>query len=164
MEQVYDRAQTNELLTDPKFWQRVRGEKILLFQIDSVMCSNSPHKITDFLQYDFIGAPWDPSWFGPSEHLVGNGGFSLRSRSKILALLALIPYDSRIPEDVWYAQNLHRVNGSIPSIEIAKTFSVESMYYARPLGVHRFRLKCSIRAKLFETCPESMMVMREKCT
>ncbi|CAF4154003.1 unnamed protein product [Rotaria sordida] len=139
MEQVYDRARTNQLFTDPKFWQRVRGEKVLLFQIDSVMCSNSPHKITDFLQYDYIGAPWDLSFFSfDKQYRVGNGGFSLRSRSKILALLALIPYDSRKPEDVWYAQNLHRVNGSIPSIEIAKTFSVESMYYARPLGVHRF--------------------------
>ncbi|CAF3703776.1 unnamed protein product [Rotaria sp. Silwood1] len=164
MEQVYGKNRTNELLTDSKFWQHVRGERILFFQIDSAMCSNSPHKITDFLQYDFIGAPWDPAWFGPSKDLVGNGGFSLRSRSKILALLALIPYDSKIPEDVWYAQNLRRVNGSVAPVNIAKTFSVESVYYERPLGVHRFPLKCSIREKLFETCPESMMIMPEKCT
>ncbi|CAF1515194.1 unnamed protein product, partial [Rotaria sp. Silwood1] len=76
----------------------------------------------------------------------------------------LIPYDSKIPEDVWYAQNLRRVNGSVAPVNIAKTFSVESVYYERPLGVHRFPLKCSIREKLFETCPESMMIMPEKCT
>ncbi|CAF3698472.1 unnamed protein product [Rotaria sordida] len=162
MDQVYDRARTNQLLTNPIFWQCVRGEKILFFQIDSVMCSNSPHKITDFLQYDYIGAPWDLSFFSfNKQYRVGNGGFSLRSRSKILALLALISYDSRIPEDVWYAQNLHRVNGSIPSIEIAKTFSVESMYYARPLGVHRFPWNCRFRADLANTCPESMLIMSD---
>ncbi|CAF3775767.1 unnamed protein product [Rotaria sp. Silwood1] len=160
MNETYDRGRTNQLLTDPKFWQRIRGEKILLFQIDSAMCSNSPHKITDFLQYDYIGAPWDLSFFTfDRQYRVGNGGFSLRSRSKILALLALIPYDSKIPEDVWYAQNLHRVNGSIPSIEIAKTFSVESMYYVRPLGVHRFPWNCQFRADLAKTCPESMLIM-----
>ncbi|CAF2078051.1 unnamed protein product [Rotaria magnacalcarata] len=165
MEEVYDRSRTNELLTDPKFWQRVRGEKILLFQIDSAMCSNTPHKITDFLQYDYVGAPWDPSWFAYNKaYLVGNGGFSLRSRSKILALLALTKYDFKMPEDVWYAQNLHRVNGSIASVEIAKTFSVESMYYERPLGVHRFPLRCSVQTKLFAICPEAKMVMPGRCS
>ncbi|CAF1137194.1 unnamed protein product [Rotaria magnacalcarata] len=164
MEEVYGRSRTNELLTDPKFWQRVRGEKILLFQIDSAMCSNSPHKITDFLQYDYIGAPWDPSWYPLNKaYLVGNGGFSLRSRSKILALLALIKYDFKMPEDVWYAQNLHRVNGSIPSVEIAKTFSVESMYYERPLGVHRFPSHCKFRRDLAKTCPESLLIMSVAC-
>ncbi|CAM4895461.1 unnamed protein product [Rotaria socialis] len=165
MEEVYDRSRTNQLLTDPKFWQRVCGEKILLFQIDSAMCSNSPHKITDFLQYDYVGAPWDTSWFAYNKaYLVGNGGFSLRSRSKILALLALAKYDFKIPEDVWYAQNLHRVNGSVAPVHVAKTFSVESMYYERPLGVHRFPLRCSVQAKLFAICPEAKMIMPEKCS
>jgi hypothetical protein len=165
MEEVYGKDRTNELLTTPKFWQRVRGEKVLFFQIDSIMCSNSPHKITDFLQYDYIGAPWDPSWFGFSEvDLVGNGGFSLRSRSKILALLAVLPYDRKMPEDVWYGLNLRRVNGSVAPVNVAKTFSVESIYYDRPLGAHQFNLKCSIRAKLYQTCPESMMITPENCT
>ena len=164
MDIVYGKSRTNELLTDPKFWQRVRGEKILFFQIDSIMCSNSPHKITDFVQYDYVGAPWDPSWFAFSKtDFVGNGGFSLRSRSKILALLALLPYDKKIPEDVWYGLNLRRVNGLVAPVNVAKTFAVESMFYERPLGAHKFALKCAIRTKLFETCPESMMIMTDKC-
>lgn len=165
MEQVYGKSRTNELLTSSNFWQRVRGEKILFFQIDSIMCSNSPHKITDFLQYDYIGAPWDPSWFAFSKvDFVGNGGFSLRSRSKILALLASMPYNRNIPEDVWYGLNLRRVNGSVAPMNIAKTFAVESIYYDRPVGIHRFSLSCSIRTKLFQTCPEAMLVMPAKCT
>jgi hypothetical protein len=164
MEEVYGKSRTNELLTSPKFWERVRGEKILFFQIDSAMCSNSPHKITDFLQYDYIGAPWDSSWFPfNKQYRVGNGGFSLRTRSKILALLALIPYNRKMPEDVWYAENMHRVNGSIPSIEIAMTFAVESVYYERPVGVHHFPWSCQFRTDLAKTCPESMMVMPNVC-
>jgi hypothetical protein len=166
MNKVYGKRRINGLLTTAKFWERVRGEKILFFQIDSAMCSNSPHKITDFLQYDYVGAPWDPSWFPFSQvDFVGNGGFSLRSRSKILALIANLPYDGKVPEDVWYALNLRRVNGSVAPVNVAKTFAVESVYYERPLGVHRSPLlSCAIRAKLFQTCPESMMIMSEKCT
>lgn len=161
---VYGRNQTHKLLLDPQFWERVRGEKILFFQIDSIMCSNSPHKITDFLQYDYIGAPWDPSWFIFSKvQLVGNGGFALRSRSKSLALLKLFPNVRKMPEDVYYALNLHRVNGSVAPLNVAKTFAVESVYYDRPLGVHRFPLRCSYRRKLFQTCPESLIIMPRNC-
>jgi hypothetical protein len=161
LNKTIDRGGINQLLTTPAFWKRVRGEKILFFQVDSAMCSNSRHKITDFLQYDYIGAPWDTSWFFYDSHyLVGNGGFSLRTRSKTLALLALIPYDQNLPEDVFYAQNMHLVKGLIPSIEIAKTFAVESVYYDRPLGVHHFDTTCQFRANLSKTCPESMLVIR----
>ena len=53
------RTYTNSLLTNISFWEQVRGETVLFFQVDSIMCSNSPHKITDYLQYDYIGAPWE---------------------------------------------------------------------------------------------------------
>jgi hypothetical protein len=160
MDAVFDRSKTDELLTNAKFWKQVRGEKILLFQIDSIMCSNSPHKITDYLQYDYIGAPWDPSWYPlDKNYLVGNGGFSLRSRSKILALIALIPYNSERPEDVWYAQNLHRVNASVAPVNIAKTFSVETVYYERPVAIHRFPWRCDFRRKIAETCPEAVLIL-----
>jgi hypothetical protein len=120
--------------------------------------------VTDFLQYDYIGAPWDLSWYsGDENYLVGNGGFSLRTRSKILALLAFVPHKRRTPEDVYYAQNMHRVNGLIPPVEIAKTFAVESMYYDRPLGVHRYGWSCEFRAKLAKTCPESMLITSNVC-
>jgi hypothetical protein len=160
MKVVYDQSKTDELFTDANFWKQIRGEKILLFQIDSIMCSNSPHKITDYLQYDYIGAPWDPSWYPfDRKYLVGNGGFSLRSRSKILALIALMPYNSETAEDIWYAQNLHRVNASVAPVNISKTFSVESIYYERPVGVHRFPWRCDFRRKLAKTCPEAVMVL-----
>ena len=148
---------TNRLLTDAKFWREIRGEKVLFFQIDSIMCSNSPHRITDYLQYDYIGAPWNPTWY--PNHSVGNGGFSLRSRSKTLALIEMIPYNFDQPEDVWYAQNFHRVNASIASVDVAKTFAVESIFYERPVGVHRFPWRCDFRRKLSRTCPEAVLVL-----
>jgi hypothetical protein len=45
----------NKLFTNITFYEQIKGEKILIFQLDSLFCSNSPHKITDYLQYDYIG-------------------------------------------------------------------------------------------------------------
>ena len=164
MDEVYGKNRTSELLTNPQFWRRVRGEKVLFFQIDSIMCSNSPHRVTDYLQYDYVGAPWTRAILPfDTEYRVGNGGFSLRTRSKVLALLALLKHSPGIPEDLWYAQNMRHVNGSIPSIEVAKTFAVESIPYERPVGIHRTTLPCAVREKLFQTCPEAMLVMTGKC-
>ncbi|CAF0964333.1 unnamed protein product [Adineta ricciae] len=160
VESIGDKRRINHFLTDLNFWKLVRGEKVLFFQIDSIMCSNSPHYITDYLQYDYVGAPWDLTGFLYNQtYRVGNGGFSLRSREKTLALLKMFPYNSFLPEDVWYAENFHRVNASIAPINIAKTFSVESMFYARPVGVHQFPWNCKFRRQLRETCPESIMVL-----
>ncbi len=60
----------NLLLTSALFWQQVQGEKLLYFQSDSVICSNSSYTLRDFLEYDFIGAPWPDGG-------CCNGGFSL---------------------------------------------------------------------------------------
>lgn len=164
MNTSYNKNETNYLLTDANFWLQVRGEKVLLFQIDSIMCPNSTHNVTDFLQYDYVGAPWDISWFLFGEtDLVGNGGFSLRTRSKILQLLRALSYDPEYPEDVWYAKNLHKVNASIPSVDIAKTFSVESIFYEHPIAVHRFPMNCDMKKKVLQVCPDAIRILPKLC-
>lgn len=111
-----------------------------------------------FWEYDYIGAPWPsmwgggPYWRGP---IVGNGGFSLRSRRLYQALLDIditwsldnwlsderinLPEyyvidpqgERRIPEDVliclWYREKLERECGiKFCPPELANKFSVES--------------------------------------
>lgn len=44
-ESASDRSQTDALLTNANFWKQVPGEKILLFQIDSIMCSHQGGKL-----------------------------------------------------------------------------------------------------------------------
>jgi hypothetical protein len=50
-----DKKTHTELLKSLKFWELVEGETILNFQIDSMMLRDLSE---NFLQYDFIGAPW----------------------------------------------------------------------------------------------------------
>lgn len=59
------------------------AEWLLVFQTDSILCANSRQNLNDFLDYDWVGAPWNPSGrFG------GNGGLSLRRVSAISESLA----------------------------------------------------------------------------
>lgn len=144
---------TNALFTNISFWKQVRGEKILFFQIDSVMCSNSPHKITDYLQYDYIGAPWDSR-----EPRVGNGGFSFRNKNKTLNLLEQMNYSGDVNEDVWYSMHMLNVGSVIAPLNVSKTFSVESIFYENPLGVHKMGINKTDLKKLCEACPDARLV------
>ncbi len=147
----------NKLYTSVSYYKQIRGEKILNFQLDSVLCTNSPHKLSDFLQYDYIGAPW--SWTNENGS-VGNSGLSLRSRNKTIELLQKHPYNYHKNEDQWFGANFHLVNAFLPTPQVAATFSVESLYYDKPLGIHMpgIYLKESEYQALCQQCPETRMV------
>lgn len=56
------------------------GEYFMIVQLDGYPL-NAQHWTPEFLEYDYIGAPWPAGmrWTGNSP-VVGNGGFSIRSR------------------------------------------------------------------------------------
>ncbi len=111
-----------------------------------------------FLEYDYVGAPWLVSdWssrqFGlPAELIgkmvVGNGGFSLRSR-RFLELCAELAASGEItafhPEDtvlmVHHRELLERRGMRVAPVEVAARFSYEALDGARrrwdgQLGFH----------------------------
>ncbi|CAF1083373.1 unnamed protein product [Adineta steineri] len=140
----------NPILTSASFWHQVQGDKVLFFQTDSVLCSNSLYNLTDFLQYDFIGAPW--SWGGCC-----NGGLSIRNRQKILQMLesSCIHYQLHtLNEDGWFTNNLPDFNGSVAPTSVAKRFSVETMYHSRPFGVHKPHLNTIGQTNMKHLCNE----------
>ena len=151
---AFDPNFLDSYLTSTFLWRQVRGEKVLLFQSDSAICSNSLYRITDFLHYDFIGAPW-------KEGGCCNGGLSIRSRSKTLLLLesdfGRYPV-GQVNEDGWFAGNLHHVNGLVAPVSVAKAFSVETIYHHRPFSVRRPRLTDlgeEQMALICNECPEA---------
>ena len=76
----------------------IETEHVLLIQYDGYVLNGSAWN-PDFLNYDYIGAPWG------GVNLVGNGGFSLRSR-KLLAAASTMSGNAH-PEDN-YLCRLHR--------------------------------------------------------
>jgi hypothetical protein len=98
------------------------AEWLLVFQTDSMLCANSRQSLNNWLEYDWVGAPWNPSGrFG------GNGGLSLRRVSRIIEILK---YQRRLPntepEDVWLTDRLgHRPGAKLANGTASLTFSGE---------------------------------------
>jgi hypothetical protein len=116
----------NELLKDKDFYNKIPTELFLIFQTDSIICNDYSDLINDFMKYDYVGAPW--------EDAVGNGGLSLRKKSKMLEIIEKCPKD-KINEDIYFANPC--VDIYKPTIEEAKLFSVEKLPSNISFGVHK---------------------------
>jgi hypothetical protein len=124
-------------------YDNIPTETFLVFQTDTLICPQHKDLIYDFLKYDYVGAPWDANMmkdiinvYGGKDP-VGNGGLSLRKKSKMLEILN--KYSTRhkegwlINEDVFFS--VHANNK--PSADEAKNFSIESLYNDKAFGVHK---------------------------
>jgi hypothetical protein len=133
---LHDRESISQMFTDPLLYTThlAPAEHLLVFQPDSIFCANAPRTLNDYLQYDWIGAPWaGDAQFG------GNGGLSLR---RISAILRVLQSEQRKPndgelEDLWLCNRMHRMPGAkMANASISKTFSVEGVWDDAPLGYH----------------------------
>ena len=141
----------------------VDTDATLVIQWDGMPCDRSAWR-EEFLQYDYIGAPWghcDPSV------AVGTGGFSLRSRKLMQALAALkIRCDPALPEsdaeDVVICRH-HRADFlewgcQYAPFELARRFSVENEMKVPSFGFHgmfncpRFLLEAELLGCVDELC------------
>jgi hypothetical protein len=94
----------------------------LLIQSDGYVL-NGAAWVDDFLHFDYIGSPWLPSG------VVGNGGFSLRSK-RLMELLSKTNFgDSPHPEDnyicIRHRAELEKLGMKFAPPEAAKRFSFE---------------------------------------
>lgn len=164
-----NRLDVSGFLTDAWMWEQlVPAEHVLVFQSDSILCSNSPLKVDDFLQYDFVGAPIDPA-YGEGY----NGGLSLRNRSMVLDIIRYFDWKNEFKnaedkqqqsvefEDQWlYSKmkglaDLGRPAARFPTLEVARTFSVETVWYDKPLGYHQvIRWQSDKIEQIDRWCPE----------
>ena len=144
----------SKFLSSLEFWDLIHGEKILIYQEDTFLFKNN---IEDFLQWDYIGAPW-PSHQNDNKKGVGNGGFSLRSKSIMKKIINTVSIentkfnsstfvyikntDSYIPpEDVYFTRNMEYFNiGLLADKDTAFDFSTESLVNKDSLGGHQFWL------------------------
>ncbi|ORY70003.1 uncharacterized protein BCR38DRAFT_384612 [Pseudomassariella vexata] len=98
------------------------AEWLLVFQTDSILCANSQQTLNNYLEYDWIGAPWSTG-----ARYGGNGGLSLRRVSSIVQVLRdQVRVDGSEPEDVWLAERLgHRPGARMANGTVSLTFSGE---------------------------------------
>lgn len=120
----------NHLLTTAEFWKTLDFEKVLIFQTDSLLLRCC---IDGFLQYDYVGAPWS--------HINiegGNGGLSLRTVDMMEKICVNHKYNSISDgnEDIFFSKYLLEEGGKTPPKHIAQRFSVETIFYDKPVGIH----------------------------
>ena len=140
-----------EFLFSKEFYDKVLGEKILLFQTDSLLFKPLDMKYFD---YDWIGAVWNSATLNQPRLFplfkdklpIGNGGFNIRDINKCKRIACEIFQYKRptngLNEDSIYS-NLLQENASVfkckfPRIMEAMEFSVETIYYPDPMSMHSF--------------------------
>ena len=147
-----DKNSYSEVLASKEFWSKLVGEKILIYQEDTCIFR---YNIDEFMEWDYIGAPW-PITKNTNSKLVGNGGLSLRSKSVMLKVIDKIDilktqyntstfefmkkWELKIPpEDVYFSKNIIDFNlGKVADWTIANKFCIESIPHPNPFGGHKF--------------------------
>ena len=142
----------SNMLAKTEFWDRLTGDKILIMQEDTFIFRKN---IDDFLEWDYIGAPW-PKHQDDTPNGVGNGGFSLRTRQVMMDVIKKISIrdtalplhtaqymatsgNTVLPEDVYFSKNIQDYAlGRVAPWDIARNFSTETQYNPDSFGGHNF--------------------------
>jgi GR25 family glycosyltransferase involved in LPS biosynthesis len=125
----------NALLVSKEFYNNIPTEMFLVFQTDSMINPKNKDKIYDFMQYDYVGAPWVGKG-NPLEGNLGNGGFSLRRKSKMLEIIDKVPY-ATFAEDAYFALPPPSIQINKPTMEQAQKFSSEGLWDKESFGLHK---------------------------
>ena len=134
----------SKILCDKKLYDYIPTNTFLVFQTDTMINNSCNHYIDRFLDYDYIGAPWQEF------QEVGNGGFSLRKKDKCLEILDKIPYKHGVYEDRYFSLTFDKpyskkeclkykeqISLNKPTLDQAKHFSVETIFCEDFFAVHK---------------------------
>ena len=121
----------SKILMNGKFTEEIPTEIFLIFQTNSMINPKGRDLIKKFLNYDYVGAPWKNGG-------VGHGGFSLRRRSRMMAIINSVPVNNKIDyEDILFSMGSARVKPWKPSSEEAREFCLEAVYSEKFFGIHQ---------------------------
>lgn len=144
----------------------VRTSHVLVMQWDGFV-SEPDRWSPDFLQWDYIGAPW---YHGGSAGSVGNGGFSLRSRKLLQALREIDHPDTREPEDMAICVTLRPLLESrhgirFAPLEVAQRFACEYGPFRRAFGFHGMHNFAHVMSpdaldKWLDDCPPEILTTK----
>lgn len=120
----------NKLLTSLTFWKTlILYDRVLIFQHDSALLRKG---IEEFLEYDYVGAPWKFQEHG------GNGGLSIRNPHAMFACIHKQQWNPKLGnEDVYFSNLLKDMpEFNLAPREVCSKFSCESIFQLGTIGVH----------------------------
>ena len=142
-----------KFITSLDFWNLLVGEKILIYQEDSIIFKNN---INEFLDFDYIGAPWSKEeeelglkntllkYIDINKYIcVGNGGLTLRTKKCMIDVINSIKLDTSLddymPEDLYFSKTIQDLKlGKVADWDTAFKFSIEGFYNENSFGGHCF--------------------------
>lgn len=134
----------NNYLGSKEFWEMFKGEKLFLWSEDTIIYKNN---ISDFLKYDFIGAPFPIKWGYPEGF--SNGHVTLRTKSILLKCLDKVKFNKNVtkgqrgkmnlekPEDIYFSETIYKYKlGKLPDRDIQLKFCIKDVYTDDPFCGH----------------------------
>lgn len=125
------------ILMHDNIYKYIPTEMFLIFQTDTLISEKYKDIIYEFMEYDYVGAPFIIN----NIELVGNGGLSLRRKSKMLEIIRNKKNKFKIGyiniyecEDQFFCiyNNIKK-----PTIEKSKRFAIDSIYNDISFGIHK---------------------------
>lgn len=129
--------QYSSIMTNSQFIQTIPTEMYLVFQTDTMICKPYKDLIYEFMDYDYVGAPWHEVPRGLWKTQVGNGGLSLRRKSAMLKIARTVPYSPGYAEDMYFSEGCDKLGMKKPTWEKAKEFAIETQSSSKSFGIHR---------------------------
>jgi hypothetical protein len=124
----------NLFMKSPFLYEKIPTEIFLIAQCDSMIIPRFKHFIDDFIKYDYVGAPWKNPYLGRGNE-VGNGGFSLRRKSKMLEIINMTKHGVT-KEDLFFSCP-PKIKLSKPNTKQASRFSFESILVEESFSCHK---------------------------
>lgn len=132
------------LATKSIIYDHIDTEMFLIFQTDSMIFKENAHLINNFLEYDYVGAPWRITNYHHTKmcNYIGNGGFSLRNKKKMLEIIEYIDWNKLTEfvdklEDLFFSTNYENINVKKPEYNKACTFCVDEVFNDTPFACHK---------------------------
>jgi hypothetical protein len=132
------------LATKSIIYDYIETEMFLVFQTDSMIFKENAHLIYDFLQYDYVGSPWRVTTYQPTLEggFIGNGGFSLRNKNKMLEIIEKIDWNNLTEltdklEDLYFSRKYDNIYVKKPEYSKACTFSVDEVFSEIAFACHK---------------------------
>lgn len=135
--------QYNLILINQNFYKCILTEMMLIFQTDTMILKENKELINNFLEYDYVGSPWE------NVKMVGNGGLSLRRKSKMIEICEYymeMMKDKKVKEEMmkFLDENNEDVMISLqktiyintPIFKDAVYFGMETIYNDKSFGIH----------------------------
>ena len=137
-------TQYNDFMFSKTFYDNVLGEKILIFQTDSMLFRQLD---MSYFKYDWIGAPWNQPTMNQktlrtlfhNKLPIGNGGFNIRNIDMCRKIAQHFKYaiPRTINEDNAYSyllqENANLLKPNFPSYDEASKFCVETITSPEPI-------------------------------